>query len=451
MAIQIFAPAYLHEKGRRKNNQDSILPDTGTATAQHRLFMVCDGVGGSSKGEVASKMVCELFHAFFNEHGTDHVDELYINEALQYTEQKLTEYVQANADAANMSTTLTLLYLDDVRNRAVVAWCGDSRVYHIRNGEILFMSEDHSLVQELVKRGEITAAEAQTHPQKNIILRAVSGTDAPTKADVAIIDNLRENDYFLLCSDGIMEGVDQRLILTLLGKPNADIQAVREQIMQFCLDNSKDNFSMYLIKLQSVTKAKPKSGTTKVLTPVGQQENEPGKTPFLDRGTRKILFPLAALAGIALVLLFLFSNNKNIAQKSFEKQLASADSLIKINNFTDARNLLEELQQKYPNQESNIQDKFSRLAAAEQNQQQIQQNKNLLFALIDSVQNAVKSETLQKLSADSTYFANLRQTGSSPADLDTLLNQLTPKAELKPEEKPKSEKPADNKKDKEKY
>ncbi|OWY25457.1 serine/threonine-protein phosphatase [Sphingobacteriales bacterium UPWRP_1] len=451
MAIQIFAPAYLHEKGRRKNNQDSILPDAGTATTQNRMFMVCDGVGGSSKGEVASKMVCDLFHAFFNEHGTDHVDEQFINEALKYTEQQLTAYVQDNTDAANMSTTLTLLYFDDVRNRAVVAWCGDSRVYHIRNGEILFMSEDHSLVQELVKRGEISAAEAQTHPQKNIILRAVSGTDAPTKADVAILEKIQDNDYFLLCSDGILEGVDQRLLLTLLGKPNADVHAVRDQIMQFCLDNSKDNFSMYLVKVQSVTRAKPKSGTTKVFTPVGQQDKDEGKTPFLDRQTRKILFPIAAIAAIALILLLLFSNKKNNAQKDFEQQTAIADSLIKAKNFSDARNLLEKLQQTFPQKDAEIQNSLSLLNAGEEKHNTELQNKNLLFTLLDSVENTVKPETLLQLGFDSAYFANMRQNGSNPADIDTLLKKLPPAPTPKPDDKPKTEKPADSKKDKEKY
>ena len=90
MSIILYPPVFLHEKGKRKNNQDAIHPVAEAATTLDRLFMVCDGVGGASKGEVASRMVCDLFHAYFNEHGTDHVDDQYIANAIKFTEQKLT-------------------------------------------------------------------------------------------------------------------------------------------------------------------------------------------------------------------------------------------------------------------------------------------------------------------------------------------------------------------------
>ncbi|QQS28618.1 MAG: serine/threonine-protein phosphatase [Sphingobacteriales bacterium] len=429
MSIILHPPVFLHEKGKRKNNQDAIYPVAEAATALDRLFMVCDGVGGASKGEVASRMVCDLFHAYFNEHGTSHVDEKFIANALKFAEEKLTEYTSADEEANNMSTTLTLLYFDDIQNKALVSWCGDSRIYHIRNGEVIFVSEDHSLVQELVKRGELTMEEAQTHPQKNIILRAISGTDAPTKADVVEITDVQANDYFLLCSDGILEGVDQRLLLTLLNNSNADINKVREHIYTLCLENSRDNFSMYLIQVQEVTKAARKSGITKILT---HNSSKTTKSPaatnqFLDEKTRKIVFIFAGVAVLALLLLFTFGNHKTKADIEYQDSLNQAKQMLLTPDSVEiAKRILLDLEIDYPNKKNEIEAILLEIAKNEELARFEQENAIKLQTLIDSINTNVSKSKLDELKADSAYFVKIKES-KDIRNLDTLLYKLKDK------------------------
>ncbi|MBK6611733.1 MAG: protein phosphatase 2C domain-containing protein [Sphingobacteriales bacterium] len=140
MAIQLAKPAYLNELGRRTNNEDSIYPKQNAIDPNQKLFIVCDGVGGSNKGEVASNLACECFSEFFAQRVLNianiNVNETLINEALHYTEQKFSTYISQNPECAGMSCTLTLLYINNKTNNITIAWCGDSRVYQVRNGKI---------------------------------------------------------------------------------------------------------------------------------------------------------------------------------------------------------------------------------------------------------------------------------------------------------------------------
>ena len=256
MAIQLAKPAYLNELGRRTNNEDSIYPKQNAIDPNQKLFIVCDGVGGSNKGEVASNLACECFSEFFAQRVLNianiNVNETLINEALHYTEQKFSTYISQNPECAGMSCTLTLLYINNKTNNITIAWCGDSRVYQVRNGKILFQSEDHSLVNELVKRGEISPDEAATHPRRNVILRAISGSDSPTKADVVQINDLQTGDYFMLCTDGILEAVPNVILESILKKSTVSVEEARDLILQFCSELSNDNFSMYLLQIAYV-------------------------------------------------------------------------------------------------------------------------------------------------------------------------------------------------------
>lgn len=445
MAIQLFSPVYLHEKGKRKNNQDAIYPVADAATPQDRLFMVCDGVGGANKGEIASRMVCDLFHAFFNENGTKQVDENYIAAALRFTEQKLTEYTQANEEANSMSTTLTLLYFDDTQNAALVSWCGDSRIYHIRNGEALFVSEDHSLVQELIKRGEITPEEAQTHPNKNIILRAISSSENPTKADVALITDVQPNDFFLLCTDGILEGADHRLLLTLLGNATADLNEVKDHIYRLCTENARDNFSMYLIKVAAITKPQPSVGVTKVLNnPTGADTTT--LPPVIPDNNRKMLLTLAGVAAVVILLLFGLSKmNNGKKDATFNNEYDHVQNLLQYpDSLTTAKDKLAELEQKYPDKTSVINDLKNQIATTET---QLQQQQRLTFQ-IDSLLTATPYDTLLAIGADSVFLENIIEKNNAAA-LDALLSKLappTPPPAPNNEDKPKSTTPQTDKK-----
>lgn len=256
MALSIRKPFWLNEQGKRANNEDSIFPRKDYAQLTDRLFMVCDGVGGSEKGEIASNLLSTYIHDYFTDVravAPSLVDAAYVEEAIRYAEQKMVAYIRANPNSRGMATTLTLLFIAD--NSALIAWIGDSRVYYVSpaNPQNNFITADHSLVAQLIASGNLTEEEAKDYPQKSTILRAVTGSE-PAKADFKVIPKLYPNDYFLLCSDGILESFDSKpLQNTLMQSDNTEEYNFRvtEKIFKNCQDNSRDNFSMYLVQIEN--------------------------------------------------------------------------------------------------------------------------------------------------------------------------------------------------------
>ncbi|QCX38354.1 serine/threonine-protein phosphatase [Aureibaculum algae] len=248
--MEIYEPIYLNELGKRSNNEDAIFPNK--ASTFNELFLVCDGVGGQDKGEVASRFICEFLPQYFENNQVDIHDKGCLESALEFVEQKMNDYIKLNIEASKMASTLTLLCLSKEEDKALIGWVGDSRVYHIRDGKILFQTKDHSEVQSLVDMGEISEQEAENHPRKNIITRAVSGKDS-TRIDQKIIGNIKANDYFLLCTDGILENLKKLNIQNWFVKENTP-EEIKSLILNNALNNTKDNFSMYLIKVKEVNK-----------------------------------------------------------------------------------------------------------------------------------------------------------------------------------------------------
>lgn len=237
---------YLHEVGAKPNQEDYIWPVGGTATLQNSVFIVCDGVGGSENGEVASRVIAESLGKALLKCDTETMSADLMNKLLSDSQQEMVSYCSIHGLSRDMATTLTVLILLD--NKAFVAWCGDSRIYHIRNGEILYQSSDHSLVNSLVKNGEITEEEAFNHPKKNIILRAVRADLEPVEVDCDWILDIAGGDYFMLCTDGLLENITNNDLGSLLvenDKGNIDIV---QTFQQFCLNKTRDNYSMYLLK-----------------------------------------------------------------------------------------------------------------------------------------------------------------------------------------------------------
>jgi protein phosphatase len=244
--MKLFSPVHCHEIGQRSNNEDTIYPSV--ATEHTRLFIVCDGVGGQAKGEVASSMVCRGFSNYILENPIENIeDETYLTSALQQVELNMGDYLEAHPEANGMASTLTLLLIPDKEEKALIGWVGDSRVYHIRDGEILFQTKDHSVVQSMVDMGEITEEEAQTHPKRNIITRAINGAN-PTRIDQKIVSEVKKNDFFLLCTDGILETLTKKEILEWF-KSQASAEEIKSKILAYAKDVTKDNYSMYLVKI----------------------------------------------------------------------------------------------------------------------------------------------------------------------------------------------------------
>lgn len=250
-AYSILHPKAIYQQGQRKNNEDCIYPALGAASSKDNFFMVCDGVGGHEKGEVASALLCQYFPEFITDCQGD-FEEGYIEDGLGYVESKFAALIEEKEEVKGMASTMTLIHIH--HNKVHVAWVGDSRIYQIRDGEIVFKSKDHSLVQDLVNMGEITEEEAKVHPKRNIITRSVNGVE-PARVDVQELTDVQTDDFFLLCTDGILETLDEAEFDQLF-RLEADPFDTKQQIFAKAEGNTKDNFSMYLIKMGEMQKSK---------------------------------------------------------------------------------------------------------------------------------------------------------------------------------------------------
>lgn len=251
MKYEIFTPIAIHELGQRTNQEDNIFPIMGAATTDSRLFIVCDGMGGHEKGEVASNLVCQSISQYFQSHQVTSEqgfsDEIF-RDALQYAYTQLDK--EDDGATRKMGTTLTFLFLH--RDGATMAHIGDSRIYHIRPGKgILYQSRDHSLVFELFQAGEITYDEMRTSPQKNIITRAMQPCEENrVRADIVHTTDIQPGDYFYLCTDGMLEQMVNEEINTLFSAPTSD-EEKRQRLIEATQCNS-DNHSAYLIHIKDV-------------------------------------------------------------------------------------------------------------------------------------------------------------------------------------------------------
>lgn len=239
---------YLHEIGGKKTQEDYIWPQPGTATAKDSIFIVCDGVGGSENGEIASRIVAEFASNTLTKIPADALSTETINTLLAKAQQKLVDYARAHGLNSDMATTFCLLVLTN--RGAFIAWCGDSRVYHIRNGMVLYKTSDHSLVNTLIKKGELTEDEASNHPQKNVILKAIKADYSPIEAEAKWITEIQKGDYFMLCTDGVLENITDQHLHSLLKSHNGKPVNITDHFQELCYNKTRDNYSMYLLQIE---------------------------------------------------------------------------------------------------------------------------------------------------------------------------------------------------------
>lgn len=251
MKITINTPLAIHELGKRDNQEDSIYPQEDKVSSDERLFLLCDGMGGHDNSEVASQMVCnvlsELILAGQWEDGV--LPDSLIQQALAEVQVRINTF--DNGSMRQMGTTLTLLSLH--RGGATMAHIGDSRIYHIRPGErrILYKSRDHSLVYDLFLSGEISKDEMANFDRKNVITRAIMpGKEQQAKADIVHTTNIQPGDVFFLCSDGIIEQMDDAALVDFFASKMTD-----DKKRKFLIDNTKDNndnHSAWIIRIAGV-------------------------------------------------------------------------------------------------------------------------------------------------------------------------------------------------------
>lgn len=255
MKYQLFSPVAIHELGKRDNQEDSMYPAFGQATASDRLFLVCDGMGGHAKGEVASSTVCDAISTYFRTHASS--GEPLSDDLLRAAVSEAYVQLDGKDDGSfkKPGTTLTLVALH--RGGATMFHIGDSRIYHVRPSErrLLYKSRDHSLVYQLYQIGEISYAEMKTHPQKNVITKAMMpGEDNRVdlnRLDIAHTTDIQPGDYFYLCSDGMLEEMEDDELVAILSSDASD-EEKRLKLIEATAGNS-DNHTAYLIHLDTIT------------------------------------------------------------------------------------------------------------------------------------------------------------------------------------------------------
>ncbi|MEM6831834.1 MAG: PP2C family serine/threonine-protein phosphatase [Bacteroidota bacterium] len=228
------------EVGRRENNEDYILTDY---EGKFDITVVCDGVGGAQKGEVASELVCKEIATFLR--SQDFINDEVLFASINHISSCLDAYVQSNPYSDGMATTLTMAIVDgDVVH---VIHIGDSKILCIQNGQLSYESYDHSLVNEMVETGLISQAEALVHPKRNVITKALAaGMKAPEPTFFTLRD-WNPGDAVFLCTDGVLESFTVDELFGILNS-HEDDQTIVNRISATCKTNSKDNSSGYLIR-----------------------------------------------------------------------------------------------------------------------------------------------------------------------------------------------------------
>jgi protein phosphatase len=240
----------------RSNNQDSHLVREG------ELFAVADGMGGHQGGEVASATALEILGRAYDEATTPT-----LVRAVRSANQAVFDKASGDPDLKGMGTTLTALADVNTREgrRLAIVNVGDSRLYRVRGDTLEQLTEDHSLVASLVRQGRITAEEAETHPQKNILTRAL-GIDEAVAVDSWEVEPVA-GDRFLICSDGLFNEVDQSRIVATMRRLDDPLEVASELVRLANEGGGRDNITAVVVDVISTDEEPLPVPTTPVPDP----------------------------------------------------------------------------------------------------------------------------------------------------------------------------------------
>lgn len=271
------------EYGQRKDEvgnphqEDSLFPAHGKNRPSDRIFILCDGMGGHAAGEVASATVCEAMSNSLLPLKESYSDND-INKAVTAAYDALDAKDNSGEGKSKMGTTMTCLVMH--KEGATIAHMGDSRVYHIRPGkeredtQILFQTRDHSLVNDLIAVGEITPEEAKNHPRKNVITRALQPNTAERqKADIKAIVDIKPGDWFYLCSDGMLEQMDDDAIRFIFSDATGGMDKKIEMLTLATREN-RDNHTAILIHVLGVEKQQPTNTVPPLMGALDDEKRE---------------------------------------------------------------------------------------------------------------------------------------------------------------------------------
>ncbi|MEM6634064.1 MAG: protein phosphatase 2C domain-containing protein, partial [Bacteroidota bacterium] len=369
MAISIKQPAALCEKGMREVNEDYIYPQFGQIDETQRFFMVCDGMGGEGKGDVAAKMVANHMANFLSSlsWGSSPSDEQ-LKQGLVSAEEALSAYMQMNPSAIGMGTTLSLIYLGD--NEVTLAWVGNSPIFYFRKRNFSL-----TRAEEISASGPYTTSPPQYLSE---IPPIIYGKESPAELNIRriSISEIQEGDYFFISSDGIMEQVNQSILATILHSGQSPEFLVTE-IQNLSKGLTQDDFSCILIQVDRVsagtgftapskekapaaaptptvvpaveapssspslsekTSPEPAEDPPSTTTPAEQQpEEELAHSPFATRAFYMVLGACALLALIGVTLEGL-GIGRVVPRASFENYVQKGEDFMqKGEDFIDAR------------------------------------------------------------------------------------------------------------------
>jgi protein phosphatase len=229
---------------QRRANEDSHL-------ARAPLFVVADGMGGAQAGEVASRIAVESFEGGLHAAAEPEVE---LAELTRAANARIHELSHSHAEQAGMGTTLTAVYVGE--REVSIAHVGDSRAYRLRDGELLRLTEDHSLVDELLRQGRLTPEEALEHPQRSVITRAL-GPEGVVEVDTRSY-SARDGDVYLLCSDGLTTMVPEPRLAELLLAHESLHDAGEALIAAANEAGGRDNITVLLLRVEELdTSAAP--------------------------------------------------------------------------------------------------------------------------------------------------------------------------------------------------
>lgn len=278
----------------RDNNEDELL-------VANPLFAVADGMGGAAAGEVASSTAISTLQEAFSAAGKPTPDTL-LN-AARAANRAVWERAEANPEMRGMGTTLVALARVGIPAKVAIINVGDSRLYRLHRGELHQVTLDHNLVAELVAEGRLSKEEAEFHPRRNIMTRAL-GVEPDVPVDLFEVE-AEPSDRFLLCSDGLSDRVNDGLIASVLRRLEDPDEAAAELVAEANLRGGNDNITVVIIDVvetdRAAEKAPPPTGAVPAVTAEPAAADTP-PVPARPR-TRRITLRVVLFVLILLILL----------------------------------------------------------------------------------------------------------------------------------------------------
>lgn len=255
MNISIRKPIGYSQIGRKEQQEDAVWPSFADVSVDNPCIVLCDGVGGSKHGEVASQTSSKIIGEYLTSVILDKqvVVETDVQKAvnLAYDELEKIDTERPEDGVVSMATTLTCVCFHS--DGVLAAHMGDSRIYHIRPGQgVLYESRDHSLVRNLLDSGDLTEEEAKNFPRKNVITKAIQPhAGKRLTAEVKQLSDIKRGDYIFLCCDGVLEQLTVGRLFKILSMNCSDEEKLALLEVE-STNKTKDNYTGYLIPIENV-------------------------------------------------------------------------------------------------------------------------------------------------------------------------------------------------------